>query len=338
MVRELAAYGLRQVDLGGEPLSVVHWDEFLRLCEAHRLTGQLTLAIDGAALAVDGPRRDEALTLCRRWTLQSMLVDQTLCMVDSMLGGVIDFQVLKGPVYARSIYPPGLVRAYVDVDLLVRRDSFGACVDRLTEGGCRLRDPSADVSYAAEFGKGLTLVAPGGVRVDLHCAYAAGPLSHRIPLSIDPAEGLVIEVDGHRLAAISRPLAIIHTAVTVVLADYPARFGAYADFAWLCGGPQTTDALSAAVGLAREWRLEWIVREAAAATSSLLGTDTMTEETTWRSSSHRESVERRYMHAIYRSAHRRWRRQTLGGLPYVPGLRAKFRYLLASARASDTDG
>lgn len=77
----------------------------------------------------------------------------------------IETRVLKGLATAALDYPTGLVRHTGDVDLLVRPEAVGEATDMLlADGYTRLPLPV----LGRLFDKGVTLLSPGGVQVDLH--------------------------------------------------------------------------------------------------------------------------------------------------------------------------
>jgi hypothetical protein len=119
---------------------------------------------DAVSTDVTDALRDEFLRVVM--TRQQVLAD--LADITSTLGSAgVEFLVVKGPSLAEVVYPDPLLRAYHDLDLVVRPAHLPRAVDALEGDGHVLVDANWDLLLARRPGE-VHLTAPAGTVVDLH--------------------------------------------------------------------------------------------------------------------------------------------------------------------------
>ena len=185
LARTAVAHGLRRsrVELPTAVVPDAAWTWLWSLVRARRLPGFLAAAVaDGwpvdrfqAEQVADGHRRAAASCLL----LERLLLD----LAGELEAATVTYRVLKGPAHAHLLYADPAVRAFVDVDLLVRAEDLAAAGAVLTARGGERRFPEPRPGYDRRFGKGAAYRLPGGWEVDLHRTLAPGPFG----LAFDPA-------------------------------------------------------------------------------------------------------------------------------------------------------
>jgi hypothetical protein len=98
---------------------------------------------------------------------------ENLALATTALGAEgIDVLVAKGPALVATSYSGPEMRAYVDLDLLVRPRDVRAAVQALEAAGCRLLDVNWPVLIANET-RELRVEGPAGGAIDLHWSLGA---------------------------------------------------------------------------------------------------------------------------------------------------------------------
>ena len=123
----LAAYGLAGsvVETYPGPFAPDEWFHFVRACDAHGLLGILAHAVDGGRVALTEPQAEELTVREREVAGLSLLVEQRIVRVSSLLTSAgIAHRLVDGPARARLGYRQPGTRTFRTATLLV--DPAGA--------------------------------------------------------------------------------------------------------------------------------------------------------------------------------------------------------------------
>jgi hypothetical protein len=163
---------VRQVSNHGEvarrlsPPSPVTSEELAAAAEFHGVQGFALAAADDPSPAL---RRVVHAAQSRH--LRAM---ENLAVATAALGSQgVEFVVTKGPALVATSYSGPAMRAYVDLDLLVRPSGARTAVRALEAAGCRLLDVNWPVLVANET-RELRLAGPAGGAIDLHWSLDPG--------------------------------------------------------------------------------------------------------------------------------------------------------------------
>lgn len=270
-----------------------------------------------AATIVDA--HEAAMRACLR--LERVALDVT---TDLAAAG-IETRVLKGPATARLDYDEPAWRSFGDVDLLVRSDDYDATVDRLCARGARRRSAEPRPGFDRRFGKGVCLIRPDGVQVDLHRTLAAGPFGLTIEPDVlfDGTEPLTM--GGRTVLALDAERRFLHACFHAVLGDFPPRVTALRDVALLVRRGRVD--LDRTRDLARRWRAGVVVASAVATAWSVLSLP-RSATVEWAFTYVPSRYERTAL-AAYLGSGRSYARQMAAAIPAIRGLRPKLSYASA---------
>lgn len=146
-------------------LPAVDQHRLVELAQRHRVTGPLLSTITNVA-EVDADVRTRLRTLTRSDHLRSLQVENECRHIGAALRAT-PWLVVKGPALARGYYKRPELRAYGDLDILVRPGDFAPALRRLSENGFSLLDRNWTRALRTMSGE-LHLLSPRGVLVDLH--------------------------------------------------------------------------------------------------------------------------------------------------------------------------
>ncbi|WP_091767961.1 nucleotidyltransferase domain-containing protein [Blastococcus aurantiacus] len=146
-------------------LPAVDQSRLVDLALRHRVVAPVLTSLAGSsAFDPDVRRRLRALT--RMDHLRSLQVEGECRHVGAALRET-PWLVVKGPALARGYYRRPELRAYGDLDILVRPADFALSLERLSEAGYRLLDRNWTHLLQTMSGE-VHLLSPRGVLVDLH--------------------------------------------------------------------------------------------------------------------------------------------------------------------------
>lgn len=299
------------------------WERFLQFVAAHRLSGLLDAAIRAGDASVDDRQVRDVEDLHRRVSTKVLLLDTTLVRVTAELSKRdIPLRVLKGPA-AAALYPDPLWRPYVDVDLLVPGARFADTADALADLGYRRRSAELRPGFDRRFGKGATFHREADANLDLHRTLVAGPYAFLIdPVSLFDRPS-AFEVSGARLEALSPEARFIHSCISATLSDATPKMITLRDVVQSYRNPELdTDEVRR---LCEDWRIGQVVSEAlntvnatlTLPASACLPTDLVAPSA---------SIAERVAAWGYRARNKRWRRQALTAIPFVPAWKDRVAY------------
>ena len=302
------------------------WSLFLRLVAAHRLSGLLDAAVRAGDLRVDDVRRSEVEHLHRQISTRVLLLDTTLLAVAAELSNWgVPVRVLKGASMA-TLYPDPLWRPYVDVDLLVPGDRFADAAAALHDLGYQRRSVELRPGFDRRFSKGATFHRTGDANIDLHRTFVAGPYAFLIEPGDLFDRPSVFEVSGNFLEALSPEAGFIHSCVSATLSDAQPKLITLRDVVQNYRNPEL-DA-DEVRRLSDAWQIGHVVNTTTATVNRVLG---LAESERLRTdlAAPGARIPERVARWGYGAREKRWRRQALTAIPFVPGWSNRVAYARA---------
>ena len=328
MVRVIAAHGLpgSGTDPPDSPPDPSTWRELVKAVEQERLAGLLARAVADGALPTTDEQADEAARLEIRWACTTLLLERKLLELSERLEGAgIPHLALKGSAFAHSAYPDPALRTFGDVDVLVPGAAFDAAVTVVSSWGGRRRFSEPRPGFTSRFGKGVAMVMPDGVEIDLHRTLVAGPIGLRVDLDGLFATAVTLTIAGRVLHRLAPEEAFLHACYHAALGGRVARLVPQRDMAQML---LTTDVdLDRVHHLAEAWRGRAVVAHAVAGAWQTL---TLADHplARWAEQYVPAPPERRAL-ALYLGHRRSYARQTAMAVGAVPGWGPKAVYLRA---------
>ena len=168
---------LPQLPVGGA------WDAFFGHAVDERAVPILANAVAGGLVDATVAQREQLVTAHEAVMRSCLYLEQsTLAVAGALRDADLDYRLLKGPAVARLDYPDPSWRAFGDIDVLVRSSEYEAALHALTSRGGRRRSAEIRPGFDRRFGKGVCIVMPDGVQVDVHRTLASGPFGLTILL------------------------------------------------------------------------------------------------------------------------------------------------------------
>lgn len=324
----VAAEGLgsRDGDYPDSPLDQSGWMHLLSAAKAGRLSGMLWAAVERGAFPVtdEQERELEALqvdAMVAAVELEALLLDA----VEWFDSEGIPSRVIKGPASAHLLYPDPSLRPFGDIDLLVPASEISGACRILESRSGRRRFPEPRPSYDREFGKGVSVVMPGALEIDLHRTLSPGPYGLSVRLEDLFQRCWTFDLGGKGVSAPPADVQLVAACYHAVLGSADPPPMGLRDVVQLV---TNTDAATTAPDLARAWRGEAVLARGILEAWSALGPTGEPPLVSWARSFQPGTRDRRWLRAATGST-RSGPRQVLQGLEVVPGPAAKLRYLHA---------
>ncbi len=291
-----------------------------------RAVSVLASAVRSGALVTSEDVREVLVTEHEAAMSRCVLLEQTLLELADLLDGAgVAFRVLKGPAVAHLDYPDPAWRTFGDVDLLVRSADYERAVRTLERWGGRRRSQEVRPGFDRRFGKGVCMIGPRGVQVDVHRMLAGGPFGLAADAEVLFSDADEVRIGGQTLPTLTRDLRFLHACQHAVLGDWPSRLVPLRDVAQL---RLTTNVdLDATLRLADRWRSTIVVAGAIAlaSTSLRLPSD---DVVAWAARYEGSRFERRAL-AAYVGPQRSYAKQMTASIPAVSGLANKASFVTA---------
>jgi hypothetical protein len=237
----------------------------------------------------------------------------------------IDARLLKGAAVAHLDYPDPAWRGFGDVDLLVRPSHYDAAVDVLASAGSRRRSDEPRAGFDRRFGKGVCMIRPDGVQVDVHRSFAAGPFGVTVDTDELFAMSSTFSLGGSAVRALDSEGRFLHACYHAALGDFPARLASLRDVAqMLLGGAIDIDRARATAG---RWRAGVVLASAVATAWSVFRLP-RTTSVDWAFTYVPDRFERVALGA-YVGPRRSYARQMAAAVPAVRGWRNRAAYVFA---------
>jgi hypothetical protein len=267
----VAAFGLPASHSGlASPLEPGAWQELKRRVAAERIEGLLAAAVAGGGLEVDPEQREDVRRVARGRACVDLELERELVITAGVLDAAgVSYRVLKGLVWAHTVYPDPSWRGSGDVDLLIASRDWYQAVAALEAGGARRVLPEVRPGFDRRFGKDATLRSRDGWELDLHRLLVVGPYG----LWVDQAELLArratVTIGAAVLPVLDAEAAFLHACYNLVLGDDPPRLIAARDVSEMVLGEQADPA--GVAELARRWNAGPIIIRALSQAEAMLG-------------------------------------------------------------------
>lgn len=300
------------------------WAEMLAAAVDERAIPLLATAVFDGLLDAS-PAQAAALSRAHEDLMRScvMLERSTFEVADVFESNDVAFRVLKGPGIAHLDYPDASWRAFGDVDVLVSSRSYDNAVRALEGLGAHRRSREVRAGFDRRFGKGVCMVLPDGVQVDVHRTLASGPFGLAIDLDDLFAELGIVRLGNRELPTLCREHRFIHACYHASLGDAVPRIVALRDVAQLL---LTTDLdFARARSTAGAWRGGIVIARAISAAWERFAL-APTPASEWASAYVGDRFERRAF-AAYVGPNRSYARQMAAAVPAVPGLSGKLAFV-----------
>lgn len=266
----VAAHGLPGTtrELPAGPLAEPDWAGVLDGAGKHRLTGLLAAAITSGALPATSDQARQARAVHRTAQLRVLTLEHELvAIVDLLAGAGIDTRVLKGSALAHLDYADPVLRAYHDIDILLRPADIDRAVAKLSAAAFTRTLAEPRPGFDRRFDKGMTLRPSANYELDLHRTFVLGPWGRLVSIDDLWDAGQELTVAGRPLRALSRANRFLHACYHAALGDWPLRLGSLRDVAEML---RTVDE-GEVRRIAKDWGVEALVAAAVADTQRLLG-------------------------------------------------------------------
>jgi hypothetical protein len=227
-----------------KPLSDEAFDALLARLTLHRVVGLAASAASVGQLKVTDLQADrlhaahvEAMCICLH--LEATLLD----VQGALASSGVSCRVVKGPASAHLDYADPTLRAFGDIDLLVRSDEFDTVSAALPGLGFHRSSPEPRPGFDRRFGKGATyLAAADGTNLDLHRTFVLGPLGLQVRLDElwDGEESFVLA--GQRVSALAPPQRLLGACYNAIVGDRNPRLSTLRDIAQLVLGGEVVAA------------------------------------------------------------------------------------------------
>jgi hypothetical protein len=310
---------------GLTPRVLVVEDGDLERALGERAVSLLAAAVAAGALSVAEPFAADLVREHEAAMSRCVLLERSLAEVAEILDTArVQFRVLKGPAVAHLDYPDPAWRTFGDLDLLVPSTEYDRAVAALERWGARRRSQEARAGFDRRFGKGVCMIGPGEVQVDLHRMLGPGAFGLAVDAAdlFGPGDRLVIAGDTY--PTLTRTHRFLHACLHV-LGDWPHRLVALRDVAQL---RLATDLdLDAALEIADRWRCRQVVAYAIAESAAALDLPA-DPALDWAAAYRGTRFERRSLGAMV-GTDRNYPRQMAVALPAVRGVGAKVSYVSA---------
>ena len=335
LVEAVAAYklpcprSLRPVPMPDEPLADGVWAELLARCSSQRLSGFLLLAVRDGAIPTRSAQADQVATAHRDAMGTVLLLERLLLDTVALLSSAgIALRVLKGSSAAHLDYPAPELRAFGDVDLLVRSEQFDEAVSVLVGAGHRRRYPQPRPGFDRRFSKGASFVTRKGSELDVHRSFAMGPFGLTMKLGDLWARQSTFRVGGIELLALAREERFLQACFHASLGDNPPRLLALRDVAQaLLGGALDVHLVRA---LAASWQADPVLARALQLTCQAFHIDAVGPLVSWAMAYQPDRHARRAL-AAYTDPNGGYSARSFAALRALPGVWNKSAYLRALA-------
>lgn len=242
-----------------EPLADAEFDGLLGRLTLHRLVGLAASAASVGQFQVTDAQADRLLAAHVEAMCVCLHLEATLLDVQAALAadGVV-CRVVKGPASAHLDYADPTLRAFGDIDLLVRSEDFDTVSASLPDLGFHRSSPEPRPGFDRRFGKGATyLAASDGTNLDLHRTFVMGPLGLQVRLDElwDGEESFVLA--GHRVSALAAPQRLLGACYNAIVGDRNPRLSTLRDIAQLVLGGEVM--AGDVIEMARGWQASHVL-------------------------------------------------------------------------------
>jgi hypothetical protein len=164
------------------PADAREWSALLGRIRFERVYGLAVEAASTGALDLSEGQADELRQLHRAGMTWCLHAERKLLrLADTFDDAGIEYAILKGPALAHTVYREPCLRAFGDLDLLVRSQDYNRASALLMRIGHARSRPEPRPGWEARFGKASVHVNPDdGIEIDLHRTLVLGPFGQWI--------------------------------------------------------------------------------------------------------------------------------------------------------------
>lgn len=219
VTRWVAAYQLpSRLHAPTHALADDEWQMLETECRRHRLDGLLVAAVASGALPATPSQRHMVSDIEGQLTRNRMQYDEiTRPVLEQLRAQSIPFRLIKGSALPWSDYPDPQMRPTGDLDLLVPGSRLLESVNALEAIGGDLMNPEPTDGFAQSVFKGLTVVMPSGLEVDLHRLLSWGPIGVRVPEADLWSPGRTFDRLGTSLVTFDVERTLIHVCAHLLI-------------------------------------------------------------------------------------------------------------------------
>jgi Uncharacterised nucleotidyltransferase len=293
---------------------------------SHRLTGLAWAAAEGGGLLLTEEQRKDLLDRHQGAMFAALNIERKLLRTaDRLEQAGIRPVVLKGPALAHTLYPDPALRAFGDLDLLVRTEDWRETCDVLADSGYRRGLPEPHAGFDERFGKAAVHRNGDGIELDLHRTLVLGPFG----LWLHPDElfehAVPFTLGGRTLLRLDDADRLIHACLHASLGTLPDQLWTVRDVAQTALDSDLDWAL--VEDRARRWRVGAVVHHALGRASELL--DVPLPQEADRLKEYRPSRGERRALETFLTERRDRGGTALSTLRAIPGIRGKAAYVRA---------
>jgi hypothetical protein len=186
-------------------LRSVDWARLLALAEEHGVAGHLTAGLRGLGEDLIPPEIRQALVDRRRAQVvfSLRLTAELFRILDRFTSEGIGALVVKGPVLAVQAYGDPAMRAYGDLDLLVRHRDIRRATELMIAAGYDAAVPLSAIDAGKIPGQYLFSQPHSKLLVELHNDLTLRYFPRRLPLEDFFARQISVPLDAHEAPALS---------------------------------------------------------------------------------------------------------------------------------------
>ena len=327
----VAAHGLDGTTLTFPevPVEPPVWAHLMASVIHERITGLLQQAIIDGVLPATPEQADEAQRALRASMVTALALEATLVGTTALLDRAgVDYRVLKGPGVAHLDYPEPALRAFGDVDLLVRSSQFDDAVAALVSAGYQRKFPEPRPGFDRRFGKGSCLEGPEGYELDLHRTLAQGPYGMRIDVDDLWRRAATFELAGRPFPALGPEERFLHACFHAALGDKTPRLASLRDVAQMSRARPLD--LDVTFRLSSSWGADAVVARAVQMTTETLGLPADEPLARWAAGFSPSRRDRRSL-TVYSGPTPTYAAKSFAAVRAIPGLRQKAAFLVALA-------
>ncbi|HET8931009.1 MAG TPA: nucleotidyltransferase family protein [Acidimicrobiales bacterium] len=233
------------------------WARLCAECSAHRLDGHLVASVVDGSLPATRTQRSEAAAIeIRLARARSDYDDVCRPVLDLLDGAGFPVRLIKGSALPWSDYIDPQLRPTADLDVLVPGVNLLDAAALLIDHGGREVNPEPAAGFARKVFKGLTVVMPSGLEVDLHRILSWGPLGVRVPEADLWAPGRTFDRLGHAAVTLDVERTLIHVSAHLLLLG-AIRASEVRDVAQLATSPALDPERT--IEIARRWGHEAVL-------------------------------------------------------------------------------
>ena len=263
--RSVAAKGLRgsALALPGHALDPSAWATLLQSIRFHRLGGLLAASVHDQDLPVTPEQRDQALRDHASAMQHCLKLEADLLQIGGILEErAVAYRVLKGPAFAHLDYPDPALRAFADIDLLVRPEQYYVAVDALAEAGFERKFTEVRAGFDQRFGKGVSFKGRTGRELDLHRTFVIGPFG--LTVDFDDVWGGTdqFEIAGRSFDTLDADLRFLHACYHAAIGNARTRLGPLRDLAGMLQRTENPVDVDRTLVVSERWQATAVVTRA----------------------------------------------------------------------------